>query len=945
MLKKLSILGCLLFIPKNYAQNTAGFTLKVIEAQSQKALPSVVVSVQNTSFLQLTSASGTVLFDQLPPNAYYVLLHSQGYKDQLLAVTVAPKTITDLGTIPLSTDPMAEIQSATIALSEEQLNDDFNGSESTAPLLQASRDVFQQAAAFQWGQTRFRIRGLDAENATLLINGLTLNKVYDGRPQWGDWGGINDVLRNQEIVIGTAAFDYSFGGLLGAQHISTRASSYRSGSRLSFAGTNTTYNWRMMATYASGVSKNGWAFVVSAGKRIGENPYFEGTHFDGNSAFISVEKQFGEKHSLNFTGIYTPNSRAKTAPNTDEVYNLMGSRYNSYWGFQNGKQRNARIKTVEEPLLLLNHYFKINDKTNLQSGVLYQWGNISNSNIDFQNANNPDPTYYRKMPSYYTSLYEKDNGEFSGAFIPDEENAEKSRLAFLENPQINWAALYQANQQPILSSSGTIIGYEPSKSNYIVYEDRADETVLSANTLLNTQLSEAVALTAGANFKTSKTQHYQKVIDLLGGSYFEDIDAFYNGNQAQSDLNHPNRQVVEGDTYGYNYFIRAQVIQAFTQFQFRFRKLHFYLGQEFSMTNYQREGLYKNGLYENNSLGKSNKINFENFGFKAGMTYSISGKQAVLFHAAHLSKAPTIQNSFPNARLNNSIVNGLSNETHSSIEASYLYRTPIIKIRATAYYSYLKNTTENSFFYAEGIFDDGAGYTNTDAFVGQTLTQLDKQNFGAELSIEYPISATLKTTLAAAYGRYTYASNPNVTITNDAQASLDNSNPVFNFGKAILKNYHQAGLPQQAYSVGLEYRDPHYWWLGTNVNYITESYISVSPIARTAIFFKNPANGFPFPEATEARAKELLRQEKLDPVLLLNLTGGKTWRIKGKTLGLFMSVTNLLDTHYQTGGYEQARNANFRQRNQDVSSGTPNFGNKYFQGYGRNYFVSLYLNL
>ncbi len=120
-----------------------------------------------------------------------------------------------------------------------------------------------------------------------------------------------------------------------------------------------------MATYASGVSKNGWAFVVSAGKRIGENPYFEGTHFDGNSAFISVEKQFGEQHSLNFTGIYTPNSRAKTAPNTAEVYNLMGLRYNSYWGFQNGKQRNARIKTVEEPLLLLNHYFKINDKTQL----------------------------------------------------------------------------------------------------------------------------------------------------------------------------------------------------------------------------------------------------------------------------------------------------------------------------------------------------------------------------------------------------------------------------------------------------------------------------------------------------------------------------------------------------------------------------------------------------
>ena len=110
------------------------------------------------------------------------------------------------------------------------------------------------------------------------------------------------------------------------------------------------------------------------------------------------------------------------------------------------------------------------------------------------------------------------------------------------------------------------------------------------------------------------------------------------------------------------------------------------------------------------------------------MTYSISGKQAVLFHAAlHLAKPLPFKTVFPNARLNNSIVNGLSNETHS-IEASYLYRTPIIKIRATAYYSYSKNTTENSFSTPKGIFDDGAGYTNTDAFVGQTLTQLDKKN-------------------------------------------------------------------------------------------------------------------------------------------------------------------------------------------------------------------------
>jgi hypothetical protein len=53
---------------------------------------------------------------------------------------------------------------------------------------------------------------------------------------------------------------------------------------------------------------------------------------------------------------------------------------------------------------------------------------------------------------------------------------------------------------------------------------------------------------------------------------------------------------------------------------------------------------------------------------------------------------------------------------------------------------------------------------------------------------------------------------------------------------------------------------------------------------------------------------------------------------------------NVLNRTYKTGGYEQARN-NFRQIDQDVSSGTPSFGPKYFYGYGRTYFVNLNINL
>jgi hypothetical protein len=221
---------------------------------------------------------------------------------------------------------------------------------------------------------------------------------------------------------------------------------------------------------------------------------------------------------------------------------------------------------------------------------------------------------------------------------------------------------------------------------------------------------------------------------------------------------------------------------------------------------------------------------------------------------------------------------------------------------------------------------------------------ISKKNMGVELGFEYQVTSTVKLTLAAAQGQYTYDNNPTVLITNDAQATPESPNLVTNFGTAAMKNYHQPGMPQQAYSFGVEYRDPNYWNIGANINYLRATYLDVSPIMRTNIFFKNPATGFNFPEATLERGRELLKQEKFHPVTLLNLIGGKSWRLFGKTVGFFASINNVLGVTYKTGGFEQARNANFRQLNQDVSSGTPAFAPKYFYGYGRTYFVNLYLN-
>ncbi len=925
----------------SFAQTTTGITGKVVDSKTQKPLQNVVASIQNTSLTALTNSLGIFTFKGAPKGSQLVQIKSAGLKDQLLAVEVEEGKMLDLGVIVLEEDITSEQQLSLITITENDLGDDNSGSESTAGLLQASRDVFQQAAAFNWGQARFRIRGLDNEYGTTMINGVTMNKIYDGRPQWSNWGGLNDATRNQEFTTGLAPSDYTFGGILGTQEINTRASIYRKGSRLSFSGTNTNYSWRTMATHASGMGRNGWAFVVSASGRWAKEGYFEGTDYDAKALFASVEKKFNSHHSLNFTSIYSENSRGKSSPNTEEVRKLAGEKYNSYWGWQDGKKRNSRDKTVDEPILMLNHYWKISDKTNLNSGITHQFGKIGNSRIENQGADNPDPTYYRNLPSFYTSAYNPDDyTDFLGDDPANIAGGIAAASTFLANRQINWNSLYQANEATTQAGLG---------SAYILYEDRTDDKIWTANSILNSQLADNINMNAGVSFRKLKSHNFANLLDLLGGDYYKDYDNFQAGSEQQSDLNNPNRNIRLDDgsdtKFAYNYNLLANTIDAFTQFKFSYKKIDFYVAQSFTRTQYQREGLYRNGLYPTNSFGKSDKYIYENFGFKGGLTYKITGKQFLAFNAAYMTKAPTLRNLFPNARLNENVVEDLTSENITSGDVSYIIKAPKFKSRITAFYSNIKNATETSFFFGEGIFDD-IDNDGGDAFVAETVKGIEKQNIGIELGMEYQITSTIKLSLSGNYGEYTYNNNPNVSLNNDNLASDTNTNPVTEFGPAYLKGYRLSGGPQTAASFGIEYRDPKFWWIGANANYLADSYLDVSSLLRTNNFFKNPQDleGLGFPEVTEERAKELLKQEKFDDFYLVNLTGGKSWKIKNTTFGLFATINNVFDVDYRTGGFEQTRNANFREVNQDVSSGTPSFAPKYFYGYGRTYFLNLYVN-
>ena len=900
----------LFFLQAIVAQNIIkGIT---VESESEKPLQNVLIRIVNTNLVESTAIDGAFTFKNVRNGRYILEVKLVGYETQNFPIELSGATI-DLGVIMLYRDIIEEQDLSLITITDDELNDDASAADNISGLLQASKDIFLRTAAFEFSSSFFRIKGLDSGNGKVLINGIEMNKIYDGRAQWSNWGGLNDVLRNQEFSNGLSPSYFTFGGVLGSANMNTRASTQRPGTRISYSSSNRSYEHRAMATYTSGISKKGWSMTFSGSRRAGNEGFNDGTSYNAYSLFASVEKKINDNHSINFTGIFTPNRRGKSSPNTQEVFDLKGIEYNEYWGDLNGKKLNSRIKEVVEPILMLNYYWDISENTTLQTNVSYQFGKIGNSRLDFNAGANPSPTYYQTLPSYFLR-----NNDLAGAYAAQEN--------FVNNGQLDWNRIFDAN------TTNATIGLNNA---YILYEDRNEDKQVTLNTIFNSNINSNISINGKLEYKRLHSENFAEVLDLLGGSGYLDINNFADSEaQMQNDAFNPNRVVGVGDKFRYNFNLFSDLMNAFLQAQFKYNKIDFYAALNVSQTTNQREGLYKNGRFENSSFGESEKLSFTTYGVKAGATYKINGRNLINANVAYLTQAPIIRNSFSNSRENNNIVDNLQSEKVFSTDASYIFRGLIITSRLAGYYTSIKDATEISFYFADGVGGD-----NT-AFVQEILSGIEKKHFGLELGLEAQVTSTIKLKGAAAVGSFTYANNPDLYLTSDvANDGIFDENGRSGNYTSNLKNYKISAGPHTAYSIGFEYRDPNYWWIGATANFFSNTFVDIAPLTRSSNFYTD-ADGLTFPNYDVDLARVLLQQEKFDNYKVINLVGGKSWKISGYYISVFATVNNLLNTEYKSGGFEQGRNANYNELRRDKALEKPVFGNKYWYGRGTTYFLN-----
>ena len=825
-------------------------------------------------------------------------------KDSLLTEDVKTLSIDQLPVIELTDNELKE-----------------GNAQNVSSLLNSGKEVFASAASFSFSIARFRIRGYDADFFSTYINQVPMNSLDNGYTSYSQFSGLNDVLRNTDESYGLINNSFAFGNIGSSTNIDARASKQRKQTKFSYANANKNYTHRWMLSTSTGMNAKGWAISIAGSKRYANEGYVPGTFYNASSYFMAVDKKLGYKNLLSCLVIGTRIENGKAGAAVNEMMVLDGTNYyNPYWGYQSGKKRNANVSLVNQPIIILTHELHINNNSTFVASIGYSFGLRSTTALDWYNAPDPRPDYYRYLPSFLQSDTQK-------ILLTD---AMKKDINLR---QINWQKMYEVNEnatESIATADGvpgnTIKG---KRSRYIVENRNIYTRRFNFSSVLNKRLNDFLAISAGISFQAQVNHYYKSVNDLLGGEFYLNVNQFAerdfpdNANAAQNDLLRPNRILHKNDWFGYDYEIRLLKNTAWAQSVVHTRKVDLFFSGDLSQTKFNRVGFVKNGLFPQQSFGASPVNSFFDYGFKAGITYKINGRNYLFAHGIELTRAPFFENAYLSPRTRNTMQDSLVSELIISGEAGYVLSAPAIHLKLTGYFTTSKYGVDVLSFY----HDD---YNN---FVNYALRNIGKTNAGIEMGLQVKLSSKFSINAVAAVGSYYYNSRQKAVIT------LDNSSAFLNQQTIYLKNYKLPSTPQQAYNLGFIFRPSTKCLISLSGNYFAREWFAINPVRRTSKAIEEIA-------PSSAQWHAIIDQPKVPDSFTLDFFSSYSWRIsklvkakKSVYLVFFGGVNNVVNQQkIIAGGYEQLR---YDFENKQVNK----FPLKYNYAFGRNYFISASLRL
>jgi len=489
------------------------------------------------------------------------------------------------------------------------------GSQEFPEILKSTPGVYATKSGGGFGDGRLNLRGFNSENVAVMINGVPVNDMENGRVYWSNWAGLADVTSAMQVQRGLGASKVAVPSIGGTINIISKTTDIEKGGNVSTSVGNDGYQ-KYGVTVSTGLLDNGFAATVSAAKVKG-NGYVDGTEFEGYNYFVNISKQINDNHKLSLTSFGAPQRHGQRQNRSliSTYRNAQsGIKFNPDWGIKSGSVVHVEDNFYHKSQTSLNHYWTISDKTNLSTALYASWGSGGGGGTAGSNR----------------ELF-------------------KVRIGGFDQP-IDLDNIVEINR-----ANGAL------GSEAFLRASRNDHSWYGVLSTFKTELTDNLSFIGGVDVRTYVGKHFREVTDLLGGEYAYD----------NSDVNNPNRALQVGDKYAYNNDGEVGWQGLFTQLEYNTDNLSTFLSVAASNTSYRRVDYFQ--YLDSDPLQTTDKYSFFGYSVKGGANYNIDDTNNVFANIGYFERAPIFTSVF--LQFDNEHINAdAENEKIFSAELGYGFR-------------------------------------------------------------------------------------------------------------------------------------------------------------------------------------------------------------------------------------------------------------------------------
>lgn len=322
---------------------------KVVDAENNEPLIGATVSVSGTTLgtvtdidgnfvLKLTSSKATLVFKYLGYNEITHQVKGSNTID-LGEVKMSPDAI-GLGEVSVIASIIKSDRQTPIPISNVKLAkiEEKIGNLEFPELLKSVPSVYVTRESGGYGDSRINMRGFDSSNLGVLINGVPINGMENGKVYWSNWSGLSDVSQFIQVQRGLGASALGISSVGGTMNMVTKSTEAQKGGSAYFGIGNDGFR-KYSVSFSTGLMDNGWAITFMGALNTGDG-YVKGTNYEGWTYFGNISKVINDHHKLSLTAFGAPqwhNQRSTMHYIEDYKNSPDGGRFNNGYGYINGE--------------------------------------------------------------------------------------------------------------------------------------------------------------------------------------------------------------------------------------------------------------------------------------------------------------------------------------------------------------------------------------------------------------------------------------------------------------------------------------------------------------------------------------------------------------------------------------------------------------------------------